>query len=227
MQTKRTWLLLGAGVLLAIGTEASAQSSGIPITKDRAISNPPSATNTMPTANSVNGGEVVTQTAFINTPFSLASYANMTEGNIVAHMAAGDSLEIALASMAQLKATDQRVRQYAATLAGDHREHLVNTLGMVTDEHILPAPMASDPEGARLKEAISSLRTMSAGPAWDAAFLRFNVSHHQNELDLLAQNIKNAHDDDLEDHIEDTQKALTRHRDMARSIATQLGVSLP
>ena len=79
----------------------------------------------------------------------------------------------------------------------------------------------------RLQETLNSLRTLSAGPAWDEAFVRFNVQHHQNELDLLNLNAKNAHDDDFEALVGATQVALTKHRDMGRTVATNIGIVLP
>lgn len=221
MNIARTWLLLGAGALLVTSAEAAAQDrmqgSGIRISKDGSTA----TTSTLTTTTS--GGDVTLAT----TPFTLSAYANlMTEGNIMAHLATGDSLEIELASLGQTKATDQRVRDYATMLATDHRAHLPEVLEMY-DEDITPVPMASDPEGMRLRETLNALRSMPAGSAWDAAFVRFNVQHHQNELDILNANVKNAHDDDLEELIDATLTSLTKHRDMGRTLATNLAITLP
>lgn len=231
MHITRTWLLLGAGALLVTSEAAAqnrAQGSGIKISKETSASaavttTPSTATTTVRTTTTTSNGDVVIN----STPFSLTSYTDMTEPNMLAHLLSGDSLEIELASLAQLKATDQRVRDYAAMLATEHRDHLQKALRMTPDEHITPVPMAVDVEGRRLQETLNSLRTMSAGAAWDAAFVRFNVQHHQNELDLLNMNAKNAHDDDFEALVGATQVALTKHRDMARTLATNIGISLP
>jgi len=231
MINTRTWLLLGAGALLVTSTQATAQNrtsgSGIKISKETSasatVTTTPSAMTTTTTQTTVSSGDVVIS----STPFALSSYANMTEANMLAHLLAGDSLEIELTSLAQLKATDQRVRNYAAMLTTEHRDHLQRALRMTPDEHITPVPMAVDPEGARLQETINSLRTLSASSAWDEAFVRFSVEHHQNELDLLNMNAKNAHDDDFEALVGATQVALTKHRDMGRTVATQIGVVLP
>jgi len=221
----RTWLLLGAGAMLVANAGAEAQQrmqgSGIRIVKDEVV---PSVSTTGNDNINVVGGDVTTSLV----PFDLSIYANnMNEKNITAHMAAGDSLEIQLAQLAQSKATDSRVRDYAATLASDHTAHLAKTWEIITDEDVGFEPMANDPEGARTRATLANLRGMAAGASWDAAFLRFQAEHHQHEIDILNSNIKNAHDDDLEEHIEDSVKSLTKHRDMARSIATTLGISTP
>lgn len=222
MTLNRTWLLLGVAALFAATGEAAAQNrttgSGIRVTKDVDVSARVSTTPSTTTI--VSPGEVA-----LGTSFTLAAYANMNEKNITAHMASGDSLEIQLAQLAQGKATAQSVRDYAATLQNDHTAHLAKTIEIITDEDVGAQAMANDPEGARMRETLAHLRSMPAGAAWDAMFLRFQAQHHQNEIDLLNANIKNAHDDDLEDHIEDSLTSLAKHRDMARSVGAGLGVT--
>jgi putative membrane protein len=221
MKLNRTSVLLGVGAL-ALATAAQAQDrmqgSGIRVSKDEAaVSTTPSTSTTV-----VSGGDVS-----LTTPFDLSAYVDkMNEKNITAHMAAGDSLEIQLGQLAQSKGTSQQVRDFGAMLVTDHSAHLAKTHEIITDEDVGAEPMAYDPEGLRMRQMLTMLRNMQAGSGWDAAFLRFQASHHQNEIDLLSANIKNAHDDDLEDHIEKSLESLGKHRDHAKSVATALGVTL-
>ena len=73
---------------------------------------------------------------------------------------------------------------------------------------------------------LTRLQGMAAGTSWDAAFVRFQVQHHQNAIDLLTPNIKNAHDDDLEDHIEKSLASLASHRDQGKTVAHGIGVHI-
>ena len=213
----RTFVLLGMGALLSATATAGAQTrttgSGIPVSKDVP------ATSTVPsnTTMTVSGGDVS-----LTTSFNLAAYANMNEKNIAAHMAAGDSLEIQLAELALSKATAQSVRDYATMLANAHRQHLAAVMEIITDEDVGAQPMANDPEGMRMRQMLSQLRTMPAGAAWDRAFVNFQVQHHQNEIDLVTPNIKNVHDDDFEDLVEKTLASLASHRDQGKTIAMAL-----
>lgn len=219
MNTTRTSLLLGLGALLVAGAAEAQQrmaGSGIRVTKDEV------AVGTTPGSTTI---EVSTGEVSLTTPFDITAYNGMNEKNITAHMAAGDSLEIQLAELALGKATSQQVRDYAGILLNDHRAHLAKTHEIITDEDVGFEPMAFDPEGMRMRQVLTQLRSMSAGSNWDATFLRFQAQHHQNEIDLLSANIKNAHDDDLEDHIEKSIESLTKHRDHARSVGTSLGVT--
>ena len=56
---------------------------------------------------------------------------------------------------------------------------------------------------------------------------RTQAQHHQSMMDILSHNIENVHSRDFEDHFKKTLTSLAKHRDMAKSIATTLGVSLP
>ena len=216
---KRSLVLLGTGALLAATASAGAQArttgSGIPVAKDMpGVSRTGSTTMHSP-------GEV-----HLTTSFNLAAYANMSEKNIAAHMAAGDSLEIRLAELAMSKATSQAVRDYATMLANAHRAHLAKVMEIITDEDVGSQPLANDPEGMRMRQMLMRLQDMSAGANWDAAFVRFQVQHHQNEIDLLTPNIKNVHDDDFEELVEESLKSLASHRDQGKTVAAKLGVSL-
>jgi putative membrane protein len=221
MTLTRTSALLGAAALLvastAVNAQSRAQGSGIRISKDvPAVSSTPESA----TVDVVSGGDVS-----IETPFDITAYANLNEKNMTAIMAGGDSLEIQLAQLAQSKGTAQAVRDYATMLNTDHTAHLAKTIEIITDEDVGAEPPARNPEGMRMQQMLAKLREMPAGTNWDRAFIRFQVEHHQNVIDILSPNIKNAHDDDLEDHIEKTLTSLAKHRDMGRAVGTNLGLS--
>src|SRR5205823_12862997 len=97
----------------------------------------------------------------------------------------GDSVEVQIAQLAQNKATEQRVKDYATMLATDHQAHLGKVLHVMTDKNIGSQPMATDPEGARSLQLLNALTNMAAGTQWDAMFVRAQVRHHQNEIDAL------------------------------------------
>jgi len=216
MHIPRTSALLGALVLVA--ATADAQDSRIPVIKDR-----PRVSTT-----ATSGGEIelAPVAPAILPAFSVSAYPTLTEKNITAIMAAGDSLEIQMGDLARTKGTSRGVRDYGMMLGTDHRAHLTKTMEIIADEDVGVEPVANDVEGARMRGFLNWLQTTPASAAWDAAFLRFQAQHHQNVLDLLSTNIKNAHDDDLEDHIEKTLTSLAKHRDTAKSTAITLGLTL-
>ena len=97
MTRTRISVLLGAVAMLA-ATAADAQQrmqgSGIRVEKrEFDVSTTPSRTTVEVASGEVN----------LTTPFDITAYANMTEKNITAHMAAGDSLEIQFAELSLIK----------------------------------------------------------------------------------------------------------------------------
>jgi putative membrane protein len=218
-------MLIGAGALLVAG-QAAAQS-GIPISKDR-----PTATTEPMTTSSA--GEVtrpvassLTVTEVTLPVFDLNAHANMSEENILAFMFGGDSAEVEMGRLAQSKGTDQRIRDYGAMLVNDHTAHLATLRKIDEHENLDPAPFANNIEGSRTRAMLTWLANAPASPSWDAAFIRFQAGHHQNAIDIVNLNIKNAHDDDFEKVIEATLNSFANHRDRARTVATELGVTLP
>jgi predicted outer membrane protein len=219
MKIFTTCLIVGAGAVLAISADASAQAtgSGIPVTKDRATTTAaPTGTTT------VVGGEVTPRL----TAFSVSSYPALTLSNIAAHLLSGDSAEIRMAQLAQSKATAQAIHDYATMLANDHAAHYASAKKALDDEDVMPMSLASDVEALRMQQEMTRLSNMAAGPAWDAEFVRFQVQHHQNEIDLLSANTTSVHGHEMHELLEDTIAALTKHRDSGRSTATTLGVTL-
>lgn len=214
---------LGAAALLlasAAGAQTRTGGSGIPISKDA-----PPPTPAVTTTNS--GADVARPVSPAVLPtFSVASYGPLNEKNMTAIMAAGDSLEIQLGHLAHSKGTAQSVRDYGMMLANDHTAHLAKVTEVITDEDVGAQAPANDVEGARMRAMLTWLQNTPASREWDAAYLRFQAQHHQNVHDLLRANIKEAHDDDLEQLIEATLVSLAKHRDMARSTATSLGVAI-
>ena len=210
-----------AALLFAAAAGAQARTgSGIPISKDA-----PPPTPAVTTTNSAGDVAMPVSPAVLPT-FSVASYGPLNEKNITALMAGGDSLEIQLGHLAHSKGTAQSVRDYGMMLAGDHTAHLAKVTEVITDEDVGAQAPANDVEGARMRAMLTWLRNTPSSKEWDAAYLRFQAQHHQNVHDLLSANIKEAHDDDLEQLVTATLTSLAKHRDLAKSTATALGVMI-
>ena len=177
MNRTRIPVLLGAVAVMGAtvaGAQERMQGSGIRVTKSEfEVSSTPSTSTTTV--------EISTGEVSLTTPFDITAYANMTEKNITAHMATGDSLEIQFAELALSKATNQQVRSFANMLLNDHRAHLAKTHEIITDEDVGAQPLAFDPEAMRMRQMLTNLRNMNAGANWDAAFLRFQAASPERD----------------------------------------------
>ena len=211
-------LMLGTGAMVLASSLTPAQAdgqvtgSGIRVSKDAYV----------PT---VSEGTVIDAPGF--NAVDAEVYRSMTDANIMAHMLVGDSLEIELARLAAERAGDPEVREFARMLVDEHSRHLATSLEMSRDEDIGSIPADGDRHAVTLRRYLSSLRTMGSSPAFDRAFLRYQMRHHDHEMNALRAMRPAARDDDLEQHIDETLPVIERHLTRSRELAARLGVTVP
>jgi putative membrane protein len=218
---RRTWLLMvGTGAMVVAGSFAPAQAdaqvrgSGIRVSKDAYV----------PTVSETASGTVIDAPGF--NAVDAEVYRSMTDANIMAHMIVGDSLEIEMARLAAERAGDPEVREFARMLVDEHSRHLATSLEMARDEDIGSVPADGDRHAVTLRRMTSQLRTMGSSPAFDRAFLRYQIRHHDHELNALRAMRPAARDDDLEQHIDETLPVIERHLNRARELGSRLGVTM-
>lgn len=160
-------------------------------------------------------------------PFNIVDYLDLNEPMLTSYLSTRDTFQLRLVSIVQNKATDPRVRDLALMIARDRESRLGQTVEIITDEGVGTEMLPRDPEQARFAELLAQFDAMPSGAAFDAAFLQSEFFLHQNEIDVISANLKNAHDDDFEDLLEDSSNALTQTREVIRALIESLGVSLP
>jgi putative membrane protein len=216
---RRTWLLMvGTGAMLVASSFAPAQAdaqvrgSGIRVSKDAYV----------PTVSETATGTVIDAPGFNAVDEEI--YRSMTDGNIIAHMLVGDSLEIEMARLAAERAGDPEIREFARMLVDEHTRHLNTSLEMTRSENIPPAPADGDRHAVTLRRFLSSLRAMNPSPAFDRAFLRYQIRHHDHDINALRAMRPAARDNDLEQWIDESLPVLERHLGRARELGVRVGV---
>ncbi len=216
---RRTWLLMvGTGAMVVAGSFAPAQAeaqvrgSGIRVSKDAYV----------PTVSETATGTVIDAPGF--NAVDAEVYRGMTDANIMSHMIVGDSLEIEMARLAAERAGDPEVREFARMLVDEHSRHLATSLEMARDEDIGSMPADGDRHAVTLRRMISQLRTMGSSPAFDRTFLRYQIRHHDHDINALRAMRPAARDDDLEQHIDESLPVLERHLTRARELGGRIGV---
>jgi predicted outer membrane protein len=157
--------------------------------------------------------------------FDIANYVGVSDTGLITHSIAIDSLGVVLGNLAALKATDASVRDYAKLLASTHTGRLAEATKLLVDQGMRLAPITPDAELARTRTMLAWLDNTPAGPAWDAAFLRFQIAHQQNEMRVLTVNTR-ARPPEIDKPMEIWVTMLAKQRDVARSVATTIGVPL-
>ena len=215
----RTWrLMIGTGALVVAGAftaqaDAQVTGSGIRVSKD------------VYTVRETSTGTVIDAPGF--NAVDAEVYRTMTDANIMAHMIVGDSLEIEIARLAAERAGDPEVREFARMLADEHSRHLATSLEMARDEDIGSVPADGDRHAVTLRRYLASLRAMESSPAFDRAFVRYQIRHHDHEVNALRAMRPAARDDDLEQHIDETLPVIERHLNRSRELGGRLGVNTP
>jgi putative membrane protein len=214
-------LLLGTGAMVLANSLTPAQAagqvtgSGIRVSKDAYVPRV---------------SETATGTVFDTPGFNAVDaeiYRSMTDANIMAHMIVGDSLEIEIARLGAERAGDPEVREFARMLVDEHTSHLATSLEMSRDEDIGSTPADGDRHAVTLRRYLSSLRAMGSSPAFDRAFLRYQIRHHDHEVQALRTMRPAARDNDLRQHIDETLPVIERHLSRARELGGRLGVTGP
>ena len=223
-----------AGLLLAaVGATAAAQRRALYSSDARiavAKGEPPApAPPSVITRVSVKGKYTVVTVppVFPAPPFNLGDYLDLSEPMLTSYLSVRDTFQLRLVSMVASKATDPRVRDLALLIAQERESRMAQTVEIITDEGVGAEMLQRDSELARFVEVLRRFDAMPSGPALDVAFLRSEFFLHQNEIDVIGANIKNAHDDDLEDLLEHSTTALTFTREVLRGLIETLGASLP
>ena len=216
---RRAWLLvLGAGAMAIVSAltpahvDAQVRGSGIRVSKDTYV----------PTVSETSTGSVINAPGF--SAVDAEVYRSMNDANIAAHMIVGDSLEVELARLGAERAGDPEVREFARMLVDEHSRHLSTSLEVARAPDIGSIPADGDRHPVTLRRFINQLRSMGSSPAFDRAFLRYQIRHHDFELNALHAMRPAARDDDLEQLIDETLPVIERHLNRSRELGARVGV---
>lgn len=213
---------LTAGMMALVGTVASAQAagSGIPVRKGELPAPAPVAATP---ADSTDSLTVRTYT-YTHSGGDVTNLAGWTDGNVLAHLIAGDSLEVELANLAIAKSQNAQIVETARQLLSDHGASLAKEREMATSENIAPMAHPNDHGDDHLMAAITELQNLS-GADFDKAWLRHQIMHHEMHLKMVEGLEDVSKDDDLEDWVEESYTPVKTHLERLNAIAPTLGVT--
>jgi putative membrane protein len=128
--------------------------------------------------------------------------------------------EIALAKIAEEKASSSEVRAYADQLVQDHTnvDQIVVAMAQKKGAHLkngIPAYREKRHETAQEKQLERKLNS-AAGPDFDRLFLEQTSSDHERLISKLQQDREDVSDDELEALIDKMIPIFQQHRDLAQ-----------
>jgi putative membrane protein len=157
------------------------------------------------------------------TTSSSGDVSMLSQKNIVDHMIVGDSIEIAMAQLAESRTQNAAVRDFAKQLVTDHQAHLDNLHKLAGKKDIGREANPADMSGAHFAGELARLQAMPADSGFDRAFIQAQIQHHQADINALKTMRAAAKDDDVQQDIDKTLPILESHLSRANEVAAQLG----
>jgi putative membrane protein len=147
----------------------------------------------------------------------------LNNANIVAHLATGDSLEVALSQLGVDRAQNTAVRDFAQRMVTEHSAHLQMGRQMAAQAGITPLPSPADTADIAMSSRIvNRLSNTPAGPDFDRRLMRAEVTMHQHMLHELTMVRPQATGAALE-LIDHTLPVVRQHLADAQTIWRQVG----
>jgi putative membrane protein len=152
-----------------------------------------------------------------------ADVGMMSNANIVAHLAAGDSLEVALSQIGADRAQNSAVRDFARRMVTEHSAHMEMTRQLAAQGNITPVPSPADTADATMAaRVINRLSSAPPGPAYDRQLMRAEVMMHQRMLHELTMLRPRASGAALQ-LIDQTLPVVRQHLADAQTLWRQMG----
>jgi putative membrane protein len=152
-----------------------------------------------------------------------AEFATMSNANIVAHLAAGDSLEVALSRTGADRAQNTAVRDFARRMVTEHTAHMQMGMQMATQGGVAPSPSPADTVDAMMvTRVINRLSNAPAGAAYDRQLMRAEVMMHQHMLHELTM-VRPQASGVTQQLVDQTIPVVRQHLSDAQALLRQVG----
>ncbi len=153
------------------------------------------------------------------------SISGMSDANIAAHLATGDSLVMALSAAGAKSAHNGDVREFAERMMIEHKRHRDTTHMMLRTGRIAPVLAPFDTTdaavGARMITHLAALAA-SGSNDYDRQFMGAEVALHQHMLSEVSMFREQA-SDAAQPLLRETKGVMQAHMLMARRLHQELG----
>ena len=147
----------------------------------------------------------------------------MTDAQILAQMSVSNGAEISSSQLAQPKARNQQVKDFARDMIAEHQAMQGQADSLATRANITPSPAQGDTLQQALDRAREQLQGQAAGAEFDRLYMDMQVSSHEGTLALLNTARGAAQNADLQALIDQAIPKVQQHLDRARQIRGALG----
>ncbi len=149
-------------------------------------------------------------------PMTTATGGNIPSGDrkFVTMAAISDMTEIEASKLAQSKATNPGVKDYAASMIADHTKSSTELMSIASAKTVTP-PGTVDKTHQKALDKLSGL----SGADFDKAYVKQMVSDHKDAVSLFEKESKSGKDGDLQAFAGKTLPVLQGHLKMAQDLS--------
>ena len=131
---------------------------------------------------------------------------------------ADNMLEVSLGKLAEQKADNAAVKQFAQRMVTDHTKSLDDWTNLASKNGLtIKAGM-----GSRHRAKLDRLQKLS-GKAFDKAYVTMAVQNHKDAIDYFQREGQAAHSDEVRDLVASTLPTLQDHFKQAKQVGAQVG----
>jgi putative membrane protein len=143
-----------------------------------------------------------------------------TDAQIIAFAAAANAGEVQEGQLAQRKATNPAVKNFAKLMVTDHTKMLADTRALATKLAITPDSSKDDVKDLAKdgQKQIKDLTDKKAGKDWDEDYMGKQVDDHQKVLDKLNDASQSAKSPDLKNALNESIAKVQGHLTQAKAI---------
>jgi putative membrane protein len=142
------------------------------------------------------------------------------EQQFVKKAAAGGLAEVKLSELANDRASDQKVKDFAVQMVTDHTQ-ANNELKPIAESNKIPVPTKLQGESEVAYKRLEKL----SGSKFDAAYIKVMVSDHDKTVTAFEDASSKVKNPDLKAFIDKTLPVLRQHQDHIHEIASGTGKS--
>jgi putative membrane protein len=139
------------------------------------------------------------------------------EQQFVKKAAAGGLAEVKLSELASDRASDAKVKAFAAQMVTDHTQ-ANNELKPIADANKIPVPTKLQGESEVAYKRLEKL----SGAKFDAAYVKVMVTDHDKTVSAFEDASSKVKNPDLKAFIDKTLPVLRQHKDHVHEIAGQM-----
>jgi putative membrane protein len=213
MATAAGGLIVGLVVVPMSGLQAQGNAPGTGTT--------PGQTSPTPNVPTDQAGVPPGQTGKVPTPVGTSSNVGITaDGKLIRDVITDDLLETRLGQLAQQKAVNPSVRQFAQRMVTDHSRMESEWISMAAQNGLSVNPQLDNSDKAKLDQ----LNRLS-GTAFDQAYMNLMIQSHQDALNLLQSEGQSAQTAVVRARVANDVPIVQQHLMLAQQVGAQVGAN--